>query len=240
MVAVVPFVPAASAPVASPVAAPITTSTASAMVSAISTAAVAVVIIIAAVMVASATPTPAIAIVAAVVLVVAPSALVAAITPAVAAAMMAAMMATVMATVMTTVTVVMMRVVPLSMRIGDQGPISVLHVGVLLTTSTVLALAPRRVSFVGTDLVPNLASRFSTPELPVRLEAIVPVDANHATVEHGSVEGVDGERGFSPCRVLHETEAAGLHFDPIEPHDQVHDLPASREKLEQLALQREE
>ena len=126
------------------------------------------------------------------------------------------------------------------MRISDQRPVSVLHVGVLLTPSPVLALGPRRSGIVRTDLISDLPSRFPAAELPVRLKAIVPVDPNHATVEHRAVEGVDSKRSLGSCRVLHETEATGLHFDPVEPHDQVDDLPASREKLEQLALQGEE
>ena len=126
------------------------------------------------------------------------------------------------------------------MRIGDQRPVSVLHVGVLLTPSPVLALGPCRSGVVRTDLVSDLPSRFPAAELPVRLKTIVPVDPNHATVEHGAVESVHGERSLSSCRVLHETEATGLHFDPVETHDQVDDLPAGRKKLEQLALQGEE
>ena len=37
---------------------------------------------------------------------------------------------------------------------------------------------------VGSDLVSDLASGTSAAELPVRLEAIVPVDADDAPIEH--------------------------------------------------------
>ena len=134
--------------------------------------------------------------------------------------------------------IVMMGIVSLGMRVVDQGSIGILHLSVL---ASILSFATSRsIRCVLADLVSDLAACSSTAELPVRLEPVVPVHADHATIEHRPVESVHGEGGLGPRGILDEAEAAGLHLDAVEAHDQIDDLPASREKLEQLGLQGEE
>ena len=136
------------------------------------------------------------------------------------------------------IVVMMLRIVSLGMRVGDQGSISIFHLSVL---ASILSFATSRgICCVLADLVSDLAARSSTAELPVRLEPVVPVHANHATIEYRPVKSVHGEGGLGPRSILDEAEATGLHLDAVEAHDQIDDLPAGREKLEQLGLQGEE
>ena len=136
------------------------------------------------------------------------------------------------------IVMVMLRIVSLGMRVGDQGSISILHLSVL---ASILSFATSRgIRLVLADLVSDLAACSSSTELPVRLEPVVPVHANHATIEYRPIESVHGKGGLGPRGILDEAEATGLHLDAVEAHDQIDDLPAGREILEQLGLQGEE
>ena len=136
------------------------------------------------------------------------------------------------------IVMVMLRIVSLGMRVGDQGSISILHLSVL--ASILSFTTSRGIRLVLADLVSDLAACSSTTELPVRFEPVVPVHADHATIEYRPIESVHGKGGLGPRGILDEAEATGLHLDAVEAHDQIDDLPAGREILEQLGLQGEE
>ena len=136
------------------------------------------------------------------------------------------------------IVMVMLRIVSLGMRVGDQGSISILHLSVL---ASILSFATSRgIRLVLADLVSDLTACSPTTELPVRLEPVVPVHADHSTIEHRPIESIHGKGGLGPRSILYEAEATGLHLDAVEAHDQIDDLPTGREKLEQLGLQGEE
>ena len=120
------------------------------------------------------------------------------------------------------VPVMALRVVSLRMRISDQGTVSVLHLGILS------AVGPfSSIGCLGCiHFVAHLASRATPTELPVWLEAVVPVDSDDATVKDSPVERVDGECSLSPRRILDKAKATWLHLDAVEAHDEVDDLAA--------------
>ena len=136
------------------------------------------------------------------------------------------------------IVMVMLRIVSLGMRVGDQGSISILHLSVL--ASILSFTTSRGIRLVLADLVSDLAACSSATELPVWLEPVVPVHADHATIEYRPIESIHCKGGLGPRGILDEAEATGLHLDAVEAHDQIDDLPAGREILEQLGLQGEE
>eukprot|EP00353_Schmidingerella_taraikaensis_P014136 CAMPEP_0185580294 /NCGR_PEP_ID=MMETSP0434-20130131/16034_1 /TAXON_ID=626734 ORGANISM="Favella taraikaensis, Strain Fe Narragansett Bay" /NCGR_SAMPLE_ID=MMETSP0434 /ASSEMBLY_ACC=CAM_ASM_000379 /LENGTH=178 /DNA_ID=CAMNT_0028198515 /DNA_START=602 /DNA_END=1138 /DNA_ORIENTATION=+ len=142
--------------------------------------------------------------------------------------------------IVTAITVVMLAAWPLTIialgvAILDEGPISVFHLRVRLARAwTCLTLG-----LVLAHFVAHLATGTSPTELAVWLEAVVPVDANDATVQDGAVERVHSKCRFLARGILHEAEAARLHFHAIQAHDQVHHLSARGEELEQLRLKSE-
>ena len=74
----------------------------------------------------------------------------------------------------------------------------------------------------------------------MRLKPIVPIHADDTAVQHSSIESVHCKSCLLSSRVLDKTEAARLHFDPVQSHYQIYYLAAGREEFEKLALQREE
>ena len=126
------------------------------------------------------------------------------------------------------------------MRVRHKRSVCILHVAVLRSTA-ILSFASRGgLCCVLTHLITHLATCSAAPKLSVRLKAVVPIHANDSPIEHGSIESVHGDGGFRPGCILDETETTGLHFDAVQPHNQVYDLTTGGEKLEQLALEREE
>ena len=136
-------------------------------------------------------------------------------------------------------TIIFMGVVSLRVGVMDQRPICILHVTILRGT-TILSFAFIGSLCVCTNLITDLSTSSAAAKLPMRLEAVVPVDTNHTTIEHGSVQCVHCNGCFSPRRILNKAEATWLHFDAVQSHDKVDDLAAGGEKLEQLALKCEE
>ena len=118
----------------------------------------------------------------------------------------------------------------------NQGAIRILHLRIL-TCSAFLTLTS---CCILADLVSDLTSRSSTAELTMRLKAIVPIDTDYSTIEDGTIQSVNCDGCLRSRGVLDEAEAARLHLDSVETHDQIDDLTTSREKLEQLALKCEE
>ena len=135
--------------------------------------------------------------------------------------------------------VIFMGVVSLRVGVMDQRPICILHVTILRGT-TILSFAFIGSLCVCTNLITDLSTSSAAAKLPMRLEAVVPVDTNHTTIEHGSVQCVHCNGCFSPRRILNKAEATWLHFDAVQSHDKVDDLATGGEKLEQLALKCEE
>lgn len=130
-----------------------------------------------------------------------------------------------------------LRVVSFSMGIVDQRSISVLHLSIL---ATVLAFSP--VGCLGCvlpDFITDLATSSTSTKLSVWLKSIVPVNSNNAPVENRSIESVHSESCLSPRGILNKAEAAWLHLDTIQSHDQVDHLATCGEKLEQLTFEGE-
>lgn len=90
------------------------------------------------------------------------------------------------------------------------------------------------------ELVADLAARLAPAELPARLEAEVPVDADLPTIDDLQVEAVDCLLSLLPGGVLDEAEATRSLLSLVQTHDQAHDLAALAEELHQLALIGEE
>lgn len=68
------------------------------------------------------------------------------------------------------------------------------------------------------------------------LETVVPVHSDHHSVEDLPVQSVNSESSLLSSGILDKTEAARLHFHPVQAHDEVDDLATGGEKLEKLAL----
>ena len=88
--------------------------------------------------------------------------------------------------------------------------------------------------------ITDLAASTSPTKLSMWLETIVPVDTDHSTVKHSSVESVHSKCCLLPRSILDEAEAARLHFHTIEAHDKIYNLSTSRKEFEKLAFECEE
>ena len=110
-----------------------------------------------------------------------------------------------------------LRVVSLGMAVSHSGSI------VLILTSGCGVLP---------ELITDLATGPASAELTIWLEAIIPVHSDHAAIQDGSVENIDGECClFSGC-ILHKTESTWLHLYLVEPHYQVDYLSTRGEEFE--------
>ena len=90
------------------------------------------------------------------------------------------------------------------------------------------------------DLVTHLASSLSSAELATWLKAPVPVNSDDHAIKNLTIESVNSESCLGSRRILDKAEAARLHLDTVQAHDQVDYLATGREELEELALQRVE
>ena len=122
-------------------------------------------------------------------------------------------------------------VVSLSVAVGDKRPVSVLHLNIGLTS---LALR-----LILTHLITDLTSCATSAKLALWLEAVIPVNANNATIEDRSVQSVDSKSSFLAGGILDKAEATGLHLHPVEAHDQIDYLTTRRKELQELALKSE-
>ena len=87
------------------------------------------------------------------------------------------------------------------------------------------------------DLPPSLASA----ELPSKLEAWVPVNADLSAIEHLQVEAVHGLLCLLSASILHKAEPARRLLLLVETHDQTDDVSLGlREELKQLSFVGEE
>ena len=109
------------------------------------------------------------------------------------------------------------------MREGRKRPVSIAHLCRVLASGAWAASACR----VCANFVPDLTAELAATKLAMRLKAVVPVDANHASIEHCPIERVHGQCGLLSRRIFHEAEAAWLHFHSVEAHDQIDYLAAS-------------
>ena len=117
--------------------------------------------------------------------------------------------ASTMATSIVSAASVPLREVSLGVRVGHVGPVSVVAL-VCRASGATSILA---------DFITHLTTCLATAKLTVRLEAIIPVDADDHAIEHLSVQSVDSESSLSPGGILDKTETTGLHLDTVETHD---------------------
>ena len=88
----------------------------------------------------------------------------------------------------------MVLVVALSMREGRKRPISVAHLRTVLTRGARGASACR----VRANFVSDLTAELAAAKLAMRLEAVVPVNADQASVQHCPIERVHGQCSLLP------------------------------------------
>ncbi len=79
-------------------------------------------------------------------------------------------------------------------------------------------------TFILPIFVAHLSPGLSSAELSLRLEAVVPIDTDRAAVHGRTVQGVHSKPSFFTSCILDEAEAAGLHLDFVEAHDQIDHL----------------
>ena len=92
----------------------------------------------------------------------------------------------------------------------------------------------------GSLVVSHLGPKRSPTKLPLRHEAVVPVNADLLVIHTAAVENIDCFGCLGPSSKLHKTEPTGLVSLPVQAHVEVDYLATLTEQLLQLTLLGEE